>query len=419
MWTQQEIYDVVVCGGGPSGFAAAIAAARNGAKVLLLEQASRPGGVAVSCGCPGLMGCSNGERQLASGVAEELIRRLDEIGAVAFKRSRVRPLDGQPLCEDVVSSEFAIALIMNRMLLQAGVELLYYCTLCGCQTDGRKISAVHCFCAGELLNISARAFVDCTGDAVLAKLAGYPVQAAAPEDSMTKTVLFQVSGLQPFAVLDLRERFKSKQKTFPFPNQDALMLHPVGEGGAFLLNITLATGNPLDPADLTRMDIELREQIPVALQWLRENFPEFKDCVLDSSAARIGVRNGRHLIGRETITCADLDDNTPVIEPVALARRGYGGHGGSAFIQNWAKSNPGSRGIPYAALLSPAGDNLVVGGRAISIEPRAITAIRLMIQCFASGQAAGVIAALTAQQGQLPAYAQLRADLLRQNLLLE
>ena len=419
MWKQLEIYDVVVCGGGPSGFAAAIAAARSGAKVLLLEQASRPGGVAVSCGCPGIMGCSNGERQLASGIAEELIRRLDEIGAVALKRSLTRPLSGQLLHEDVVSSEFAIALIMNRMLLQAGVELLYYCTLCGCQTKGRKITAVQCFCAGELLSISSRVFVDCTGDAVLAKLAGYPVLVAAQEDSMTKTVLFQVSGLQPFAVLELRERFKSRQKTFPFPNQDALMLHPVGESGAFLLNITLATGNPLDPADLTRMDIELREQIPIALQWLRDNFPEFKDCVLDSCAARIGVRNGRCIVGREAITCADLDDNTPVTEPVALGRRSYGGHGGSAFIQNWAKSNPGARGIPYGALLSPASDNLLVGGRAISIEPRAITAIRLMIQCFASGQAAGTIAALTAKQGQLPLYAQLRTALLKQSLLLE
>ncbi|NLF94152.1 MAG: FAD-dependent oxidoreductase [Oligosphaeraceae bacterium] len=419
MWQKNKVYDVVVCGAGPAGFAAALAAARCGAAVLLLEQAARPGGVAVTCGCPGLMGCSTGERQLASGIGEELIRRLNEIGAVSFKQRGVRPLSGQTLNEDVVSSEFAIALMMNRMLQQDGVDLLYYCTLYGCRTAGRQITAVDCFCAGEQLSITGKAFVDCTGDAILAKLAGYPVYAAASEDSMTKTVLFQVSNLQPFSRQELRTRFTALQKTFPFPNQDNLMLHPVGEGGAHLLNITLTAGDPLDPADLTRMDIELREQIPQALQWLRDNFPEFKDCVLDSSAARIGVRNGRQILGRETITCQDLNENTPVSEPVALGRRSYGGHGGSAFTQNWAQFNPGTRGIPYGALLSPAGDNLVVGGRAISIEPRAITAIRLMLQCFASGQAAGVIAAMTATQGRLPDYPSLRAVLLQQNLLLE
>ena len=419
MWQKNKVYDVVVCGAGPAGFAAAIAAARCGAAVLLLEQAARPGGVAVTCGCPGLMGCAIGERQLASGIGEELIRRLDEIGAVSFKHCLIRPLAGQPLHEDVISSEFAIALMMNRMLQQDGVDLLYYCTLYGCQTAGRKITAVDCFCAGEQLRVSGKAFVDCTGDAILAKLAGYPVCAADPDDSMTKTVLFQVSNLQPFSRQELRTRFTTLQKTFPFPNQDHLMLHPVGDGGAYLLNITLTAGDPLDPADLTRMDIELREQIPQILQWLRDNFPEFKDCVLDSSAARIGVRNGRQILGRETITCSDLNENTPVAEPVALGRRGYGGHGGSDFIQNWAQSNPGTRSIPYGALLSPAGDNLAVGGRAISIEPRAITAIRLMLQCFASGQAAGVIAAMTANQGRLPDYPSLRTVLLQQNLLLE
>ena len=337
---------------------------------------------------------------------------------MAFKRSLVRPLAGQELTQDVISSEFAIALMMNRMLLKAGVDLLYYCTLYGCRTAARKITALECYSAGQQLCLSGRAFVDCTGDASLAYLAGYPVCAAAPEDSMTKTVLFQVSNLQPFDRTELGERFLALRQTFPFSNQDRLMLHPVGEGGAYLLNITLINGNPLEPAELTRMDVELREQIPQIIKWLKENFPEFQNCVLDSSAARIGVRNSRRLVGRETITCADLDDDSPVSEPVALGRRGYGGHGGSAFIQNWAKSHPGTRGIPYGALLSTAGDNLVIGGKAISIEARAVTAIRLMLQCFASGQAAGIIAALTAQLGQLPEYPRLRQELQRQKLRL-
>ena len=420
MWNKDKTYDVIVAGAGPSGIAAAVASARMGARTLLLEQNARPGGVAVSCNCPGIMGCSyNREKQLITGVGEELVRRLSKRGAAMLKHDLKRYFENDPILEDIVSSEDDIALEATRMLSEAGVDYLGYCTVYGCKLEGRKITELQAFCAGENLKLQAEAFVDGIGDALLAHLAGLPIREASENELMTKTIMIRVRNQKLFAPINLKERFKALHHTFPYPAQDSLMLHPSGMHGDYLLNITLIGGNSFSPSDLTRMDSELREQIPVIIEWLRINIPEFKDCILEAAAPCMGVRNGRTIIARENITCQDLDEDTPVSEPVAVGFRHYGGHGISNFVQSWAKSNPGMRDIPYGALLSPECDNYVVGGRAIGIEPKAITAIRLMAQCFATGQAAGTIAALASKGKALPQYPELRKELLQQGLLIE
>ncbi len=419
MWSASKKYDVVVAGAGPSGIGAAVAASRCGAKVLMLEQSSRPGGVAVRCGCPGIMGCALAGEQVVSGVAEELIRRLARRGAAMFKKSFRKDFADAPITEEILSSEDDIALEATQMLREADVDMLAYCTVYGCEREERALRCLKAFCAGENLTLPAQAFVDCTGDALLAHLADLPTRLPAPEERMTKTVMLRVRNLEPFDVAEMRQRFRGICGTFPFPAQNAFMLHPSGMHGDFLLNITLTDGDPFDPADLTRMDVELREQVPIILDWLRNNIPEFRNCILEGTAPAIGVRNSRQLVGRETIRCEDLDAGTVVAKPVAIGMRSYGGHGLTGFRQDWAHSQSGLRGIPYGVLLSPECDNLAVGGRAISVEPRAVTAIRLMAQCFATGQAAGTIAAGTATSGHLPESSLARESLLRQNLRID
>ena len=365
------------------------------------------------------MGCAMENRQTISGIGEELVRRLGRRNAAMLKRTLRRDFAEGPILEDIVSSEDEIALEANRMLAEAGVDSLFYCTVYGCAREERNISRLDAFCAGENLRLKARMFVDCTGDALLAHLGGLPVIQAPADSLMTKTVMIRVRNLKPFTVAEMKQRFKDIRQSFPFPAQDAFMLHPSGMHGDFLLNITLTGGDSFSPGELTRMDCELREQIPVILDWLRKNIPEFQDCILESAAPRLGVRNGRNIVARETIRCHDLDEGTPVAEPVAVGSRHYGGHGLTNFTQNWAKPNRGFRSVPYQSLLSPECDNYVAGGRAIGVEPRAVTAIRMMAQCFATGQAAGAIAALAAREGAFPAYNTLRQSLLDQGLLLE
>ena len=147
------------------------------------------------------------------------------------------------------------------------------------------------------------------------------------------------------------------------------------------------------------MDRELREQIPVTVGWFRRAIPGFADCFLVDSAINVGVRCGRSIVGLQTITEEVIIENPPVEEPVALGSRGYGGHGLSRFSSPWAKWHRGPRAIPWRTLLPASFTNVAVGGRGISCDHRVIDTIRLMARCMATGQAAGVTAALASRKG--------------------
>ena len=388
-------YEVVTVGAGPAGFGAAMGAARAGKKVLLIDRNSGPGGVAVYCGCPVFSGIRDFEAAQIGGIAGEFAAAMKDHAFI------------ERGCT-MNSSEFAVGQCMTRMLQDAGVELLFYATLTAAEVKDGRIGAASVSSCGRTLRIEADAFVDATGDAVLSRLAGAEILPAGEEESMTKTVLFRVTGVHDFDKPKLIELFPKLH--FPFPAQDRFMGTRVGEDGSeILLNLTLTSGNALDPFELTRMDIELRRQIPAVVEWMRQNLPGFENCRLSAVAPVIGVRASCNVRGRTVITCRDLDEGTPVDDPVAIGKRSYGEHYVHRFNSPWRAATPGSRAVPYGAL-RPAGiDNLSVGGRCISIETRAVSAIRLMPVCLATGQAAGIAAAL-----DFPAYPELKNELIRQ-----
>ena len=161
--------------------------------------------------------------------------------------------------------------------------------------------------------------------------------------------------------------------------------------------------------------MELREQIPVVLEWAKKTLPGFADCHLTAVAPVIGVRGGRSIVGKHNITCRELQENAPVKEPVAVGKTSYGEHYIKTFIAPWAFwKGGGPREVPYGALRSVNITNLAAGGRAISIEPKAVSAIRLMPVCIATGQAAGIAAAM-----DFPEYPRLRQELIDQKCKFE
>ena len=392
-------YDVIVAGAGPAGFAAAIGAARTGKKVLLLDKNAGPGGVAVYCGCPVFAEIFGSHGAPFPGVAGEFARRMKGHSFLSVQTH-------------LNSSEFEVGLCMTRMLREAGVELLFYAMLTAAECEAGKIRSITVSGCGNTLRFEAESFVDATGDAVLSRLAGAELLPVDPEETMTKTVLFRVSNVKNFDKPKLCELFPSL--SFPYSHQDRFMGTVVGEdeaGGDILLNLTAVSGNALDLADLTRMDIELREQIPVIVEWMRKKLPGFEECRISAVAPQIGVRGSCNVRGRVVITAADLDNGTPVEEPVAFGKRRYGGHYIHQFRSPWGSGTSGLRAVPYGAL-RPAGlGNLSVGGRCISIESKAVSAIRLMPFCMATGQAAGIAAAL-----KFPPYPVLKQELDRQGV---
>lgn len=428
-WPIVGEYDVAVFGAGPAGIGAACAAGKLGARTILVEQLGFPGGVATAACCPYLMGFGHGGRQIVGGVADELVRELDAMGHARFMTTpcgtpEPRPIGNRDLTTNVIVSVEGLRVAANRVLERAGVCKLYYTSLVGAVTESDRVLAAAVNRKEGLGLIRARAFVDATGDADLVWRAGGEVRDYAVEESMTKSLLLRVGGVPHFhrgAVEEVFARLVAEGKV-PFRAQDRFMGFALLNPGEVLLNFTLIAGNGLSSEDLTRMDGELREQALVAVEWFRREVPHFAHCFLVDVAAQVGVRAGRGIVGLETITPQDLDDNTPVPEPVALGQRSYGGHGLTGFAPAWHKSNPGLRGVPWRTLLSASFVNVATGGRSVSCDPRALDSLRLMSRCMATGQAAGVSAALAARADGaiLPVgYASVRESLLGQDAILE
>ncbi len=422
-------FDVAVIGAGPGGIGAACAAARLGARTLVVDRRGFAGGVAAACCCPYLMGFAHDGRQIVGGIADDLVRELDRMGHAAFIQEpsatpESRPIADRPLLGNVITSVEGVRVAANRLLERAGCERLFYARLIGATVeDGRLAAAVIDTAEGPEM-ICARVFVDATGDAHLVARAGGQVTASPVEDTMTKTILLRVGGVKGFHRPQVEEVFYRlvEQGKIPFAAQDRFMGFATLNPGEVLLNFTLTAGDGLSSAELTRMDGELREQALVTVDWFRRHIPSFVDCFLVDTATEVGVRAGRCIVGKETITCEDVDRDVPVAEPVALGTRWYGGHGLDGFTSSWGKSNVGIRAVPRGALLSASYGNVVAAGRAISAEARVIDTFRLMSRCLAIGQAAGVTAALAARrEGDtgVVSYGAVREALQAQGAILE
>ncbi len=426
-WPVIGEYDVVVLGAGPGGIGAALASARLGARTLLVERNAAPGGVATQSNCPHLMGLGDGTRQIVGGIADDLARRLGELKLGRFRSSSPgvedQTIGDRPLIGNISTNIHNLRLVVNRLLREARVERLFYTPLIGAVTEGARVTAAAVDRAEGPGLIRGRFFVDATGDATLVWRAGGRVLEAEPDEAMTKTLIIDVGGVDHFDIEATRIRFKelADQGRVPVAIQDRFMGYASFEPGWVQLNYTAVVGDALQSGDLTRMDEELREQIHAGVAWYRENFPGFENCYLARVAERIGVRAGRSGLGRQTITQRDIDENTPVAEPVALGLRRYGDHGTKQFSAAWGKPVSGLRPIPWQTLLSADFGNVLLAGRAISVEPKMVTCVRYIGQCLATGQAAGTTAALAGRAGLDPAklgYPAVRAELERNGAIL-
>lgn len=400
-WPVFGEYDVVVIGGGPGGIGAAVAAARGGAKTCMVEKAGTLGGMATLGGCPHLMGYALGGKQIVAGIADELVRRIDETGEARLqclgRDPDDRPVGDRAIEHDVIASIHGVQLGAARMLRDAGVECRYHTTLTGAVTEGDRVTAVAVDGPEGAGLLKANAFIDASGDAALVMKAGGQTREADPDEAMTKTLLFDVANVHDFDHAETKERFTqfAREGTVPVKIQDNFMGYRSFDPGVIHLNYTAVAGDSLSSVDMARMDQDLREQIHEGIAWYRANFPGFEKCFLARAAMTVGVRAGRSAVGLETITQADIDNNPPVAEPVAVGIRRYGDHHTKSFSAEWRKPVSGPRSIPWKTLLSADFVNVGLAGRSISAEPKMLTCIRYIAQCLATGQAAGTAAAMS------------------------
>lgn len=396
-----DTVDVLVAGSGPAGFSAAVCAARQGARVMLIEALGTVGGIATS----GMMSHFTGS--VKSEFYEELLGRMMEKRRFPDEKAPRVTIDPEQLKQ-----------IELDMLNEAGVKLRLYTFVSGAIVEDGAIRGVILESKSGREAVMAKIVIDATGDGDVAARAGVPFWLGREEDHLMQpvTIMFKVAGVDtdravfPGSFETTVETEKGElqalaKEKLPFPAGHVL-LYRTTLPGVVTLNMTNAIGiDGTSADDLTRGEMICRSQMEAIVSFLREYAPGYENCYQIGSASLLGVRETRHFKGEYTLTsedvlsCARFDDWV-----VREARFNFDVHNltGASLDRTGAQKHfpkDNQYEIPYRCLIPQGIDNLLLAGRCISGTHMAHSNYRVMPMCVAMGEAAGCAAALAVRQG--------------------
>lgn len=404
---------VLVVGGGPAGIAAAVCAARLGARARLIERYGFLGGMATAGLVNPFMGWHAAGRPLVAGVFAELLARLEEAGGYGVER------------EPTAFDPEALKVAADELCEQAGVEVWLHSLVVGASREGDKVARAVVAGKSGLQEWEAEVFVDCSGDADLAFFSGAPWDLGREEDGLTQpmTLNFRMGGVDLARMASREElnRLFARAKAegrLRCPRENVLFfytLHP----DVVHFNTTRVVGrDPTEPAELTAAEVEARRQARELAALLQAEAAGFERAYLQQTAPQIGVRESRRVRGQYTFTGQDVVAARKFGDGIARSNYPIDIHsptGEGTVIRevpagDWYE-------IPYRCLLPIRLENLLVAGRCVSADHEGQAALRIMPTCFAMGQAAGTAAAMCVARGvrprELPAE-ELRAALREQ-----
>lgn len=401
--------DVCIAGGGAAGVAAAVAAARSGARVLLLEREGFLGGTLTSVSLGSLCGLyavSEAQVQpVVGGLCAEIIERLRPLDGVG---TPTRWLETASLPYDM----FAMKVVLDRLVAEAGVEVLFHALVVGASMSGNHIDALMIETKQGRLAVRARAFVDASGDADVVRLAGAPFEVSMGDLQFPTTMVRfadvdtdRLSQLSRAALREHLERAVADGMDLPRTAGGVFAERP----GLAHLNITKVavdgkSPNPFDVSTMSRAEMIGREQVCTYLQAFRRYVPGFEQAYVLDTGAVIGVRESRRTIGSYVLTEDDVLGAARFNDAIACCAWPMEDHAAGRATK-WIWLTPGTYfQIPLRALTVPDFSNLLVAGRCASATHGAQASIRVTAQCFAMGEAAGLTAAhAVAQQSSVHA----------------
>lgn len=399
--------DVLVLGGGPAGWGAAVSAAREGANTLLVESSTDIGGVATT----GLM--SHWTGHTVGGIYEEIVERThNQYGK-------------NPLLSDAEMRKFIDHETMKtralEMLLEAGVKLLLNTMACEPLVEENVLKGVFVENKSGRQLIRSKVVIDCTGDGDIAARAGAPYYKGRESDGAMQpmTLMVQVGGVE----VERIQYVNAFEESYQVPAGDIqqlarmhikapaghVLVYPSVFPGIVTLNMTNVTGvDGTNADDITKAYVQCRRQLPEIMAFLKEYVPGFENSYVLKSAAQIGVRETRHFKGMKTITEQDILEARIFPDwAVANAHFNFDVHniGGAGLDETGCQKNFTQQHgytIPYGCLVPQKIDGLLLAGRCISGTHMAHANFRAMPICANMGQAAGVAAAMCVEQDVQP-----------------
>lgn len=387
-------YDVIVVGGGFSGVAAALAAARGGAKVLIVEQSNCLGGAAavnlVNPFMPYWTHTDDSRKEkvyLSKGIFAEIVEKLRQANATDSI--------------GMVFDEEYVKLLLNRMVLKEGVELLYHSQLIGSDVEDGKVKAISVANKSGIMKLEADYFVDATGDGDLAAMSGCPFRVGREGDGLCQpmTLCFRVTNVdeKKFDRRKTNELYREFQKQGKIKNirEDVLTFRTMIDDVIHFNSTRIVKLNPVDAFDVTKAEIEAREQVFELVNFMRENIDGFQNAQLISTAMSIGVRESRMIDGEYVLTSEDLVACTKFEDSIAVGNYDIDIHNPEGSGTSHYYFTEGTYyTIPYRCLQPKGVDNLLNVGRCLSSTHEAQASYRIMPICCCTGEAAGTAAAI-------------------------
>ena len=398
-------YDVVVCGGGPAGFIAAIAAARNGARTALVERYGFLGGMATMGYVNPVSVFTYNDSQVVGGIPWEFVQKLENMGGGFIEK----PLG------NVAFEQEHYKLLAQRMTLEAGVDLYMHSYLSGCVMDGSRIAQIVIENKNGTEALSSKVFIDCTGDGDLAALAAVEMQPAEGAPLQPLSSYFILGGVdlntpmmqeairhnkqgENCHCLPVREKLLERKEELGIPEFGGPWFCRTGQDGVVTVNMTRTAGNAIDNRDFVRAECVLREDAFRMAALLKDNFDEFKDSYLIAVSVQGGIRETRRIKGVHTITADEYVTAYHYHDSIARGAHPIDIHVASGPAQNITFLKTPAY-VPYRALIAPTHSNLIVAGRCLSADKKAFASLRVQASCMDMGQAAGTAAAMAAGSG--------------------
>lgn len=421
--------DVVVCGGGSAGVFAAVAAAREGAEVLLVESQGGLGGSAVgglvipymTVRIPGEPRCSYLHR--------ELDRRVKEYHQEDYVENSADPT--------------VFGILLEQMCMESGVKMLFHANVCGAKTEKGRICAIGAACKDGIRKIEGKVFIDCTGDASLAVLAGAGYTQGHPKTGVNQpmSLRYFVDGVDLEAFGEFLDSFGDEESARSGKRGGGMYaavwrktegaLKPLFREAIEKGELTeqdmaywqmfripgrkhgLAFNNPeffdltdaTDPLQLTEVQLRGKTFIFRQLQFYKKYFKGFDHAYISNIAPMVGIRESRRIRAKYELTGMDLLGQKKFAGCISQCNYPVDVHGGADLFQDELPEGDPAKPwyeIPYDCLVSADLENLLAAGRCVGADFIAQSSIRIQICCHSMGEAAGIAAAMCLERDILP-----------------
>ena len=391
--------EVLVVGSGPAGIAAAVASVRGGAKTMIVERYGCLGGALSVSNVASYSYSVNLFPEVLSGLPLEIDQRCRAQGVASpdYRGSGI-----------FIEAEL-YKCMLDRWMAEEGVDILLHTTVIGAYVESGVLKGVFCHSKSGVGIILAERTVDASGDGDVAAYAGVPFEQSSSENIQPVSVVFGIDGVD---VEKFTAHFTDKSKRgfapvfeqaaaageWKSPKRGGAWKILTSNGDVKSLNLTLVHGiDATNAHDLTRAEIEGRRQAMHIISLFRKYGEPLGlgDCRLRAIAPQLGLRETRRIVGEYRVTCDDLSSRRDFEDSIGRMICIVDLLGGKNRDKSHMPAEAATFAVPYRALLPQAVDGLLVAGRCICCDEVSFGALRLMVGCALTGQAAGAAAALS------------------------